>query len=246
MHVPRHVLAFPAAIAAACLAFAGAASAATESFSGSVANGGCSFVKTVTVSGASRIEVALASTAQNNTNVLAEIVASNGKVVAGGSYAAYDTPGGGGYSIRVCSNYEAQSVPNQQFSGTLGTGPAGQPVLTVPAQPQPVTGGVLGKSTFVGNVNGKAAIRTRAGLAWFTVHSASNATVTLRIFDPMHGTTRVVKGLTGTYVNSTLRLTGHGLRFVLVRKGGPGRVSFTSSSFKASGTIVRGGFQIVA
>src|SRR3954469_8784185 len=256
MRAPLRVLAAPAAIVISFLALAGAAgagtspfsggaaAAATSPFSGNVANGGCSFVKSVSVSSASRIEAALASTAQNNTNVLAEIVGPNGQVVAGGSYATYDTPGAGTYTVRVCANYQNQSPPNLQYSGQLGTGPAGQPVLVGSPQPQPPVGGVLGASTSV--VNGKAAIMTRAGLAWFTARTASNATVTLRIFDPVHRTTRVVKGLNATYVNSTLRLTGHGLRFVLVHKGAHGRVTFTSSRFKASGTVVRGGFQIVA
>src|SRR4051794_13493749 len=246
MSAPTRVLAVPAAIVISFLALAGAARAATSPFSGSVANGGCSFVKSVSVSSASRIEAALASTAQNNTNVLAEIVGPNGQVVAGGSYATYDTPGAGTYTVRVCANYQLQSAPNLQYSGQLGTGPAGQPVLVGPPQPQPPVGGVLGATTFVGNVAGKGAIMTRAGLAWFTARTASNATVTLRIFDPVHRTTRVVKGLNATYVNRTLRLTGHGLRFVLVHKGAHGRVTFTSSRFKASGTVVRGGFQIVA
>src|SRR4051794_3370418 len=246
MSAPTRVLAVPAAIVISFLALAGAAAAATSPFSGSVANGGCSFVKSVSVSGASRVEAALASTAQNNTNVLAEIVAPNGQVVAGGSNAAYDTPGAGTYTVRVCANSQLQSPPNLQYSGQLGTGPAGQAVLVGPPQPQPPVGGVLGATNSVGRVAGNAAIMTRAGLAWFTVRAASNATMSLRIFDPVHRATRVVNGLNATYVNSTLRLTGQGLRFVLVHKGARGRVSFTSSRFTASAKVVRGGFQIVA
>jgi hypothetical protein len=232
----------------ACMAFAGSAAAATSSFSGTVDNGGCVTAKAVPVSGASRIEVSLASTAQNNTNVLAEIVAPDGRVVAGGgSGARYDTPGGGTYSVRVCALYESQNPPQLQYSGLLGTGPAGQPVLTGPPQPQPQTGGgaVLGARTMIGpRVSGKGAIVTRAGLAWFTVATSRNATMTLRFVDPIHHVSRLVTGLTATSSGNTVRIAGHGLILAL-HKGARERISFTSSRFKASGRVVRGGFRIV-
>jgi hypothetical protein len=239
----------PVAATTVCLAFAGSASAGTASYSGVVGNGSCDAARAVSVSGPSRIDVELSSTAQNPATVFAEVVAPSGKVVAGGSATAYDTPGGGSYSVRVCSEFQLQSPPQFQYSALIGTGPAGQSVLTGPAQPQPRTGsfGVLAAHARTGAVvTGKAAIRTRAGLAWFTVHTASNVTLTLRIFDPVHNTTRVVKGLTGTYTGKTLRITGHGLRLVIVNKAANHHVAFTSSSFKASGHVVRGGFTIIA
>jgi hypothetical protein len=188
----------------------------------------------------------VSSTAHNNTNVLAEIVASDGTTVAGGSSAAYDTPGGGTYSVRVCSVHEAQNPPQIQYSGLIGTGPAGQPVLTGPPQPQPAAGGVLGAQAIISPiVSGKVAIRTPVGLAWFTVATASNATMTLRYVDPLHHSTRVVRGLTATSSGSMVRITGHGLVLVL-HKGAKERVSFMSSRFAASGKVVRGRFLIVA
>src|SRR4051794_22708296 len=217
MSARLHLLPLPVAAAFACLAFAGSASAASDSFSGTVANGGCSAARAVSVGGASRIDVTVSSTAQNNTNVLAEIVAADGHVVAGGSYASYDAPSAGSYQLRVCSNPDEASPPQIQYSGLVATGPAGQPVLTGPRQPQPATGGsgVLGARTSLGQrVSGKAAIMTRAGLAWFTVRTV-NASTTLRIVDPVHHMTRVVKGLTASYSGSTVRITGHGLRLVL-------------------------------
>jgi hypothetical protein len=239
------ILRLVAPVALGCLAFAGAASAA-DSFGGTVANGGCAAGRGVSVSGPSRIEVSVASTAQNNTEVYAEILTSGGQVVAGGSRAAYDTPGGGTYSVRVCSIYQAQSPPDLQYSGMIGTGPAGVSALSGPAQPQPAVGGVLGAQTTLGpRASGHAAILTRSGLAWFRLSTAANDRMTLRIFDPMHHVTRVVKGLTATYTGSTLRVTGHGLRLV-VNNGARHRIAFTSSAFKASGKVVRGGFQIVA
>jgi hypothetical protein len=250
MSARLRLAALPIAAVGACLAFAGSAVAATSSFSGTVANGGCTTARTVPVSGASRIEVSLASTAQNNTNVFADIVAPDGRVVAGGGSAAgYDTPGGGTYSIQVCAVYQAQSPPNLQYSGLLGTGPAGHPVLVGPPQPQPQagTGAVLGVRTAIGpSVSGKAAIRTRAGLAWFTVGTASNATMTLRFVDPIHHVSRLVKGLNAVSSGNTVRITGHGLVLVLRKGAHHERVSFRSSRFTASGTVVRGGLRIVA
>jgi hypothetical protein len=63
------------------------------------------------------------------------------------------------------------------------------------------------------------------------------------VLDPKHHVTRVLKGLTASYTGNTLRLTGHGVKLVLVQRS-VGVVTYTSSSFKASGKVVRGGFQI--
>jgi len=236
----------PVAAVTACLAFAGSASAGTIAISGTVGNGSCDAARSVPVSNASRIEVTVSSTAQDNTNVLAEILTPDGRVVAGGSSAKYDTPGAGTYSVRVCSNFEEQNPPQLQYSGLIGTGPAGQPVLTGPPQPQPATGGVLGAQAKIGpTVSGKAAIRTPVGLAWFTVTTASNAKMTLRIVDPVHHSIRLVKGLTAISSGNMVRITGHGLVLVL-HKGTTQRVSFRSSRFSASGKVVRGRFLIVA
>jgi len=249
MSARLRLVSLPVAAVTACLAFAGSAAADTSSFSGTVANGGCTTAQTVPVSSASRIDVRLASTAQNNTNVFANIVAPGGRVVAGGgSGASYDTPAGGAYTVQVCAASQPQSPPEIQYSGILGTGPAGRPVLVGPPQPQPATGGgaVLGVQTTIGpRVGGKAAIMTRAGLAWFTVVTKNNATMTLRFLDPIHHTSRLVKGLTATSSGNTVRITGHGLVLALRKtQGTHERVSFRSSRFKASGLVIRGGFRI--
>ena len=238
MRTPLRILSVPAAVAAACTIFTGAALAATGSYSGTVANGGCDSTHAVPVTGPSRIEVSLSSTSASN-NVRAEIVAPNGQTVATGSY---DTTGAGAYSVRVCSTYDAINAPTVQYTALIGTGPAGQQALKSQAD----TGAVLGVQAFVGpRVSGKAALLTRSGLAWFTVSTASNDKMTLRIFDPVHRTTRVVKGLTGIYDGTTLRITGSGLMLV-VHNGASQRVMFTSSRFKTSGKVARGGFQITA
>src|SRR3954454_10460077 len=100
-----YLRALPMAVVLGTLDFAGSASADNGSYSGTVANGACATVRNVSVPGASRIEVAVSSTAQNNTQVLAEILTPSGEVVAGGSYAQYDTPGAGMYTVRVCANH---------------------------------------------------------------------------------------------------------------------------------------------
>jgi hypothetical protein len=232
----------PVAAAMACLAFAGSASAGIDPFSGTVANGNCGTARVVSVSGPSRIEVAVSATAQDNNSVLAEIVAPNGKLIAGPSSASYDTPGSGSYSVRVCITYAEQNPPQIQYTGQIGTGPAGHAILTGATQPPPAAG--VGTKPIV--VNGKAAVNTRAGLAWFTVATASNATMTLKIVDPVHHATRLVKGLKGTYTSNTLRITGQGVKLVLVQMPGSDRVTFTSSRFTAAGKVVRGAFHITA
>jgi hypothetical protein len=229
------------AVAAGCLAVAAPASAGTQSFSGTVANGGCVTAQSVTVTAASRIEATTSSTAQNNTNVYAEIV-GNGKTLAGGSFVSYDTPGAGSYQIRVCATYEEQNPPNLQFTGVLGTGPAGQPVLTQPAQPQPPTGGApSGGATIVYSLAGKVAIRTSRGLAWFTITTTRTGSQTLRILDPRLGRTRLFTGLHSTTTGSTVRVLGNGLSLTL----GHNHLAFSSSSFKTSGKIVRGRYNVV-
>jgi hypothetical protein len=231
-----------AAVVMACLAFAGSASAGIDPFSGTVNNGGCSTARAVPVTGASRIEVAVSATAQDNNSVLAEIVAPNGKLIAGPGSASYDTTGSGSYQVRVCVTYAEQNPPQIQYTGQIGTGPAGRAVLTGATQPPPATG--VGTKPIV--VSGKAAIMTRSGLAWFTVATAPNATMTLRVVDPVHHITRLVKGLKGTYAGNTLRLSGNGVKLVLVQGTGASRVAYTSSRFAASGKVVRGAFHITA
>jgi hypothetical protein len=232
----------PVAAVMACLAFAGSASAAIDPFSGTVANGSCGPTRAVAVSGPSRIEVAVSGTAQDSNSVLAEIIAPNGKLVAGPSNVAFDTPGAGSYSVRVCITYAEQNPPQVQFTGQIGTGPAGHAVLTGATQPPPAVG--VGTKPIV--VNGKAAVMTRSGLAWFTVATAPNATMTLRIVDPVHHVTRSVKGLKGTMSGTTLRIAGKGLKLVLVKTSAGNRVAFSSSGFTATGKVVRGGFHITA
>jgi hypothetical protein len=232
----------PVAVAMACLAFTGSASAGIDPFSGTVANGGCSTARAVSVNGPSRIEVAVSATAQDNNSILAEIIAPNGKLIAGPGSAAYDTPGAGTYSVRVCITFAEQNPPQIQFTGQIGTGPAGHAVLTGPTQPQAPAG--VGTKPIV--VSGKAAVMTRAGLAWFTVNTASNATMTLKVFDPVHHVSRLVKSLKATYSGQTLRLSGQGVKFVLVKGGTFDRVAFTSSRFTATGKVVRGSIKITA
>lgn len=243
MSAHLRVLALPVAMSAVYLAFASPASAGTTAISGTVPNGGCDTARPVPVSGPSRIEIEAASTSAGNT-VFGEIVAPDGRVVATGRY---DTPGGGSYSVRVCSVGEGMNPSQMQYSGAVGTGPAGQAVLTGATQPEPAAGGVLGVTTTIGQrVTGKGAISTRAGLAWFTLNTTPAGQASIRVYDPVHRLTRVVKGLHATYGARTIRITGNGLQLVLTHAGSKNRITFMSSSFKARGTVVRGGFQIVA
>ena len=236
------LLVLPVAVAMACAAFTGSASAGIDPFSGTVANGSCSASRAVSVTGPSRIEVAVSATAQDNTSVLAEIIAPNGKVVAGPSSASTDTAGGGTYSVRVCITYAEQNPAQMTFTGQIGTGPAGKPVLTGPPQPQPPV--AVGTKPIV--VNGKAAVMTRAGLAWFTVSTLPNATMALKVVDPVHHVTRVATGLKASYSGQTLRINGKGMKLVFAKGSAGAHIAFTSSKFTASGKVVRGTFHISA
>jgi hypothetical protein len=226
------------------LAFAAAALADTSSISGTVPNGGCDAARSVSVSGRSRIEVSVSSTSADTSSVLGEIVASDGTVVATGSY---DTPSGGTYSVQVCSLGSSLDPPQIQYNGLIGTGPSGQPVLQGATQPQPAAdnGGVLGATATLQTVNGKGAIMTRAGLAWFTLSTASGHT-TLRVVDPLHHSVGVVKGMQAAYGSGFVRVAGSGVKLVLLHTGASSRITFTSPRFKAGGKVVRGGFDIVA
>jgi hypothetical protein len=243
MSARRRALVLPLVGAVVALAFAAAALADTSSISGTVPNGGCDAARSVNVSGPSRIEVSVSSTSADTSSVLGEIVGSDGRVVAAGSY---DTPGGGTYSVQVCSLGSSLDPPQIQYTGLIGTGPSGQPVLQGATQPQPAdNGGVLGATATLQTVNGKGAIMTRAGLAWFTLTTASGHT-TLRVVDPVHHMTRVVKGMQAAYGSGFVRVAGSGVKLVLLHTGASSRITFTSPRFRAGGKVVRGGFDIVA
>jgi hypothetical protein len=245
MRTRLRVSALPVAAAALYLTFAGSALAGTASISGTVSNGGCDAARPVAVSGPSRIEIEVSSTSASN-DVTGEILAPDGRVVATGSY---DTSGGGNYAVRVCSSGSSMNAPELQYSGLIGTGPSGQPVLQGPRQPQPATdnGGVLGVTATLTTktVSGKGAIMTRAGLAWFTLNTVNGST-TLRVSDPVHHTVRLVKGVQAASGSGMVRLTGNGMSFVLRQSTTGSRIAFSSSRFTASGKVVRGQFHISA
>jgi hypothetical protein len=242
MHARLRVFALTVAATGACLAFAGSASATTTAISGSVANGGCDAARPVPVSGPSRIEVEV-SAASSSNSVLGEILAPGGGVVATGSY---DTPSGGGYAVRVCSEFTSMDPAQIQYTGLIGTGPAGQPAI--PRQPADTSSSrvLSATKTLANRVSGKGAILTRSGLAWFTVRMAPKGTASVTVFDPVHHRRTIVKGMQLLFGANSVVITGNGLKLMLVDKGTNERITFTSSRFKASGKIVRGGFQLTA
>lgn len=120
----REKLALLTIAAAVFFAVGGTASAAPRQISGSFANGSCSPTQPVTVNGPSRIQASVATTSATET-YLAVIVDSSGKIVS--DTGAYDTPHAGTYGLRVCSLGDPLDPPTMQYTGLLGTGPAGQP-----------------------------------------------------------------------------------------------------------------------
>jgi hypothetical protein len=189
--------------------------------------------------------VIVSATSAGNA-VLGEIVAPDGSVVASGSY---DTPSGGDYSVRVCEEYTSMDPAQVQYTAEVGTGPAGQPAIPrqQPSASASSAGAVLGATTtLTAQASGRGAVKTRAGLAWFTVSTLANGTANLTVYDPVHHQRRVMKGMNAVVAAHTVRLTGSGVTLVVVDNGNSDRVKFTSKRFKASGKVVRGGFDIIA
>ena len=222
-----------------CLTLVGTAQAAT-SYSGTVRNGGCdSNQRVVAVTGASRIDAEVSSTSAANT-AYAAVVAPNGDVVASGSSVSYDTPGGGAYSLRVCTWYSHIDPPSLQYTATYATGPAGQPAL-----PR-TSGGVLGANTTLSrSVHGAGAIRTGHGLAYFTVRLKSNGAAIVRVYNPRANTHSVFSNAGVHYLSNGVSFTQGRMTMRLVQGGSVERIVYRSPHFKASGTVVRGSFLIV-
>ena len=237
MSARLRALTLPVAATAAYLAFAGAAQAGTTSFSGTVPNGGCSAARPVPVSGPSRVEVEVSASSADTASIVGEILAPDGRTVATGSY---DTPGGGAYSVRVCSLYSSMDSPQLQYNGLLGTGPAGQPAI--PKQQAQV----LGTTATITTVGGKGAILTRAGLAWFTVHSTPSGMANVVVLDPVHHKRITLVGMSMLSGTNSVLFTGNGVKLILVGSGTNISLTFTSRTFKASGKVVHGSFQLAA
>jgi hypothetical protein len=53
------------------------------------------------------------------------VVNASGRIVS--DTGGYDTPGAGTYGVRVCSQGDPMDPATMQYTGVLGTGPAGQP-----------------------------------------------------------------------------------------------------------------------
>jgi hypothetical protein len=234
--MPRRIIGLGVA-ALSCLALAGVANAEPTSFSGTVRNGGCDGVRPVNVSGASRIEIQVSSTDATPNLVYGQIIAPNGNVVA---QHRYDTPGGGTYYVQVCSYYDHISPPNLQFTARYASGPAGQPAL-----PQ-TAGGVLGARTRLGyDPSGSGAIRTKAGLAWFTIKVGPSGLATLRVFNPMTHTRTVYTGVRVSQGQTVVRLVRGKMHLTIAQFGASEKLTFRSPRFKANGYVVRGGYIVL-
>lgn len=223
-------------VALTCLVLAGAAQAQPTQFSGVVPNGGCGSDRSVTVSGPSRIEAHVASTA-GAANVYAEIVSSSGAVLGTGQY---DTSSGGTYGIRVCSYYDDENGPYLQWSGEYGTGPAGQPAL-----PRTVGQVLAATTTLAHNVHGSVAIRTRGGLAWFTVKLDRGLGV-VKVYDPQLRKHFLYTRAHVTFGTNLVSMREGGMMLTLrERSGSTSTIAFRSPRFRASGRVVRGNYLIV-
>lgn len=223
------------AVAVACLTFAAAAQASPSSFTGTVPNGGCDTARPVTVSGPSRIELEVSSSAASPSSVYGEILAPGGGTAA---TSRYDTPSGGTYGIRVCSRYASMNSPTLQYTVIWATGPAGQAAL-------PAAAGVLAaRATISHLVHGTGAIRTHAGLAWFTV-KRSGAFATVRVLGPLLGQRYLYTRARIRFGTDGVRLVAPHMTLTLEQLGASERIVFRSTHLRASGWVVRGSFNVV-
>lgn len=133
MRGTTRVLTLLAVAAASFVALGGGASAAPTQISGSFPNGGCSATSQVAVTGPTRIQTSVSTTSASELYVVL-IVDSSGRIVS--DTGAYDAPHAGTYGVQVCSQGDPIDPATMQYTGLLGTGPAGQPApLGVGASP---------------------------------------------------------------------------------------------------------------
>lgn len=234
-------LMLPLAAGLAFLVCSGSALADTTHISGTFPNGGCGQTHNVFVSGPSRIQAAVSTTSASNRYWI-EIVDGNGNVLSANGQ--YDTKSGGQYGVRVCSPFDMQDPNPMQYSGELGTGPAGQPAL--PAQQAQYSYGVLGKTTTIKTMFvGHGAILTRSGLAWVTVRADNAGHVRVRVDDASANVhLYFTSGMKASFGASSVLITGHGLKLGLIDRGSNDHIAITSSRLTASGRVVRGGFKL--
>jgi hypothetical protein len=225
------------AAALTCSILAGAANAAPSSFSGTVGNGSCDGVRYINVTGPSRIDTAT-STTSASYRFYAAITDASGNTLAQGKY---DTPGAGTYGIKVCTYPDLQDPPNMQYHVLYAIGPAGQDAL--PHQ----QGQVLGAFTSLSRaVHGTGAVRTHAGLAWFTVKLNSTHRATVKVYDPMLKTHVLYTGAKVSYLSSTaVRITHGSMTLTLRQSGISNRITFHSPRFATSGWVIKGNFIIL-
>ena len=86
---------------------------------------------------------------------------------------------------------------------------------------------------------------TRHGLAWVTVRATDRGQVNVRV-DSVGSSVHLhyTSGMRAVFGSSTVRITGHALALTLVDRGSNDRIAIKSSRLKASGRVVRGGFQL--
>jgi len=233
----RRISVLGAATLTACFAAGGAQAA--SSYSGTVPNGGCDNARVVAVAGASRIEGEVASTSAVNSAYV-QIVGPNDTVAASGPFASYDTPGAGEYSVRVCTWYSHVDPPSLQYTATYATGAAGQPAL-----PR-AQGAVLGANTTLArDVHGTGAIKTRFGLAYFTVRLKANGAAIVRVFNPRTNTHSVFTNAGVHYLANGVSFTQGRMTMRLVQGSSSMRIAYHSPGFTAGGKVVRGSYLIV-
>ena len=93
-------------------------------------------------------------------------------------------------------------------------------------------------------MHGSGAIKTRHGLAWFTVKKSANDLGVVKVYDPKHHKHYM-------FTRALIRFTSSGVRFAqgtmtlrIVQTASGERVTFHSPRYRTSGKVVRGSYLI--
>jgi len=234
--------AFVASVAAGVVFFAATGTGLADThISGTLRDTGCGQVHQISVASASRIQVSVATTAVAG-QITVQILDSNGNVVSSGG--KYDTPSGGTYGVRVCWQRDSQDPSEVSYDGNVQTGPPGKDIQSQGASTQGVSGS---SATISRSVNGAGSIRTRAGLASFSVHTDSSTGAARVRFNAaalkLH--INATSGLHVAYGLNLVTITGNGLKIVLDDRGTRDSITVQFHRIKTAGPVVSGGFRIL-
>jgi hypothetical protein len=174
--------------------------------------------------------------------VVTQILAPRGEVVArndtpsDGGAIRYDAYAPGVYAVRVCPGQRTLDEHAISYTGTV----------TTSAAPPRVVGAVAGvQATLRRTATGSGTIRTRHGLATFSVRATNAGRVSLRYDDRVRNVHLRATDASALFGRKTVTIRGAGVTLRLVdRAGSRDTVSVRAGAYRATGTVVRGALRI--